>query len=99
MSKIGNPYVTPNDLSPQGLGGLLKAAIAAGGAPGTLLAVAGMQAEDAIISLIEAQYTAGSVSGLADRTADVTAVEAGGFRLGGASTAGNQLIVFWLDKR
>lgn len=102
--KVGSPYVLPSDL-PDGQGGALRFTVVAGAASGTLYTVEEhrpggpvirMAAEDTIVSVLQFSGGPGDPT---DRTALVSGIETGGFRLSGVSLAGSRLLVGWLDKR
>lgn len=104
MPKFGAPYIPPTDL-PDGLGGTLRRTVVPGAASGTKYTVAQtlpgqapirMAAEDTILSVLQFSGGPGDPT---DRTALVSGVEAGGFRMSGVSLAGSTLVVDWLDKQ
>jgi hypothetical protein len=93
MPLTGNPYILPTDLPKSGVGGSLRFAVANGAASGVAITVAEMTPADTIAEVLE--FPAGG--GLNDRTANVTSVDTGSFKLNVATT-GSRVRVTWLDK-
>jgi len=92
MALTANPAVPTHDGSKPFVGGALRMAIVAGAASGTLLTVTGMEAGDQV-------WYVHNLDQKTDLTADVTSVQASGFKLSGASTNAEKLQVGWTDRK
>lgn len=97
MPLTGNPFIPGTDVGSAESGGVLKLNLVAGGASGTELGpTTPLRPGDIVIAALEAPSGGGIT---ADRRADLLSIGASGaLTFGGATTAGANLLVIWLDK-